>query len=649
MKKKYVIALLALMMVVPFTSVKAQYDAGDSTACYNIMINNFSSTNLLNWNDPNPGNWLGVTWNSASPQRIVEFTLQVDGDDMGLHSGGFGLNEPNNHGNNVPHPTFNTGAGVPSQLLGNVDFSPFAELVRLCLTRQDSITNFNVTGLNNLEYIVYPNPEMVQSFELGNLPNLRHVWGYSLKATKVDISNCPRLKTFRYWDGSNTVDTLLISGSDSITYLNLKKGLSANAFPQILDFTNMIDLYILILNGGDNGVQGNLTSLEGIENCSKLVQLRVGNNKLDGNIDIAWFNTDSLYRFAVGKNNLDSISNWMTLVGNPNLEKVAFHENELTLNNSVQIFNEINPSSSFYGDPQTRYGGDTIYVPATKDYSAEALIDINGNNIASSFELYDYTGTPVGWLNNTGIFNFPTVNDTGEYYVEMINPGAAPANNDVVLTTNNFWVRCLAGTGSQTLTICYGDNVVVGTSVYTTTGSFVYAFAGANGCDSLYTTNLTVKAPVDTSTTLAGFQISSNQAGATYQWVDCNNGNSPIAGATAQNYVATANGDYAVEVTTINGCTDTSACVNISGVGIYEYATSFVNIYPNPVSNMFTIELSELANTQLTVLSVDGKLVYNKLAVNNMKTVIDATDWSKGVYFVTITDDNSIKTVRLIK
>jgi len=40
-----------------------------------------------------------------------------------------------------------------------------------------------------------------------------------------------------------------------------------------------------------------------------------------------------------------------------------------------------------------------------------------------------------------------------------------------------------------------------------------------------------------------------NLTGANYQWVDCDNSNAPISGATNQNYTPTSNGNYAVEVT----------------------------------------------------------------------------------------------------
>jgi hypothetical protein len=57
-----------------------------------------------------------------------------------------------------------------------------------------------------------------------------------------------------------------------------------------------------------------------------------------------------------------------------------------------------------------------------------------------------------------------------------------------------------------------------------------------------------------------------NQGGASYQWVDCDNGNAPIGGATGQTFVPSVTGNYAVEVT-VGGCTETSGCESITVVG----------------------------------------------------------------------------------
>ena len=64
---------------------------------------------------------------------------------------------------------------------------------------------------------------------------------------------------------------------------------------------------------------------------------------------------------------------------------------------------------------------------------------------------------------------------------------------------------------------------------------------------------------------IVGATITANQNGATYQWIDCNNGNTPIAGQTNQSFTATVSGNYSVIVTQ-NNCSDTSSCYSISNV-----------------------------------------------------------------------------------
>ena len=74
-------------------------------------------------------------------------------------------------------------------------------------------------------------------------------------------------------------------------------------------------------------------------------------------------------------------------------------------------------------------------------------------------------------------------------------------------------------------------------------------------------TVLDTLSPLDTSVTRTGDSLSANLTGMNYQWVDCNNGFSPLAGDTAQ-LCATSlqqDGSYAVIITQGN-CVDTSSC-----------------------------------------------------------------------------------------
>ena len=114
-----------------------------------------------------------------------------------------------------------------------------------------------------------------------------------------------------------------------------------------------------------------------------------------------------------------------------------------------------------------------------------------------------------------------------------------------------------------------------------------------NGCDSLITLNLTVNTP-NTSVTQAGANLTSNATSATYQWLVCP-GFTPIVGETNQSFTASANGDYAVAVTE-NGCTDTSACYTVIGIGIQEInnASSFLLKYIDRNENIQCIIYSSI-------------------------------------------------------
>ncbi|MEM1407139.1 MAG: hypothetical protein AAGG59_10220, partial [Bacteroidota bacterium] len=65
---------------------------------------------------------------------------------------------------------------------------------------------------------------------------------------------------------------------------------------------------------------------------------------------------------------------------------------------------------------------------------------------------------------------------------------------------------------------------------------------------------------IDNTVSLNARTLSSNDDNAdSYQWIDCNNGNAPIDGATDRTFTAEVNGDYAVLVTK-GQCSETSAC-----------------------------------------------------------------------------------------
>lgn len=164
-------------------------------------------------------------------------------------------------------------------------------------------------------------------------------------------------------------------------------------------------------------------------------------------------------------------------------------------------------------------------------------------------------------------------------------------------------------------------------------------------CEQEMTQTITI-APVnvDNTTTLNANQISSNQTGANYRWLDCNNSYVVISGETAQTFAPTANGSYAVEIS-LNGCTDTSACVNITSVGINNINTTNMSISPNPVKDYLFINGNEQV-IKATIYTINGCLVQT---LNTLDNKINVSNLSQGMYILMVQTDKGITQNKFIK
>jgi hypothetical protein len=170
----------------------------------------------------------------------------------------------------------------------------------------------------------------------------------------------------------------------------------------------------------------------------------------------------------------------------------------------------------------------------------------------------------------------------------------------------------------------------VGTTV------IVWTFEDANGNISTQTQDVIVTA-VDVETSVsANNMISANNGNGTYQWIDCN-GNTPVAGATMQAFTPTANGLYAVIVTE-NGCSETSACVSITTVGLNELAShSALQIYPNPNTGSFIIDASQAVTIEIR--NASGQLIFTQV-LEAGQTAIELNQIESGIYFISAIDEN---------
>ena len=192
--------------------------------------------------------------------------------------------------------------------------------------------------------------------------------------------------------------------------------------------------------------------------------------------------------------------------------------------------------------------------------------------------------------------------------------------------------------GTSPYTYLWSNGATTSIASQLAAASYTVTITDANGCSSISSSVITEPAAITNTVTQAGINLTADQNGATYQWLDCNNGNAIITGETAQTFVATANGSYAVEIT-LNNCVDTSACANVISVGLESLNNHEIqlHIFPNPTKGLLNINVSgtTFQNERMRIFDLSGKIVREMNLMGN-QTQVDLQDLNSGIYFVQI-------------
>lgn len=311
------------------------------------------------------------------------------------------------------------------------------------------------------------------------------------------------------------------------------------------------------------------------------------------------------------------------------------------------------PNNNLYSDTimQLTGFGDTIGWASSVDLKPIILKDYNAANTYCTISMKDPDDMTCCGANGPNFSSF-----LGDQNDSVLVGNKVLSTDEIIFypreyTNPNLIPRLIleytcSVTKNQNLAICYGDSVVIGGNVHNTTGIYSDTLTAVNGCDSIVTTNLTVHAPLDLTVTVQGGNVlSSLENGAAYQWLDCNNSNAPVNGETSQTYTAQANGDYAVVVTK-NGCSDTSACANVSTTGVANAGQELLRVYPNPVKDALTIDPGKGQHT-LTLMDVSGRVLVSKAAQGRI--TLDMKHESSGLYLLKISGSYGTRVVKVVK
>ena len=223
-------------------------------------------------------------------------------------------------------------------------------------------------------------------------------------------------------------------------------------------------------------------------------------------------------------------------------------------------------------------------------------------------------------------------------------------------TTGYVWRRlisevfiCTPTSATITQNSCNSYTSPSGNYTWTTSGIHLDTIPNAGGCDSTLTINLTINT-VNNSVTQSGATLTASAIGATYQWLDCDNSFAIINGATSQTFTATANGNYAVAISQ-NGCSDTSSCFAITGVGVNEInSENNFEIFPNPSDGDVIVQQSELnKNCRVIISNQLGQELFSE-NLNQKSQLLNLKSFSQGIYFVKVEMENgSVVMKKIIK
>jgi hypothetical protein len=201
-----------------------------------------------------------------------------------------------------------------------------------------------------------------------------------------------------------------------------------------------------------------------------------------------------------------------------------------------------------------------------------------------------------------------------------------------------YVVAAVNGATSYTWTLPQGwtGASTTNTIVANCGNSGVIEVTADNACGSSPPQSLPVNvlSPPDVNVTQSGGQLTAAQNGASYQWLDCN-GFTPIVGETAQVFEPTVNGNYAV-VVTLNGCSDTSNCINVSFSGLGEPTEKHAfTIFPNPTTGSISLQAA-FGIHSVEITNALGERVFVQSTSGSALVVNLQTDLPSGLYFVRI-------------
>lgn len=208
--------------------------------------------------------------------------------------------------------------------------------------------------------------------------------------------------------------------------------------------------------------------------------------------------------------------------------------------------------------------------------------------------------------------------------------------------------QCFTEIDTQFIRGCTPFLWEVNQQVYNTPGYYSITLPNQSSCDSIVTLAFSIDSNIiETALIQNGDTLWSAEPNATYQWLNCDSNYRPIPNANSAYFVATQTGNYACEIRK-NSCVDTTLCYNMFVNSLEETLHSKIKVYPNPIKNEVRIQILPTSSiSQIRIVNSAGQLIENTSIQS--ETLINTSNWEKGIYFIQIIDDRQFQSFKVIK
>lgn len=261
------------------------------------------------------------------------------------------------------------------------------------------------------------------------------------------------------------------------------------------------------------------------------------------------------------------------------------------------------------------------------------------NHIGGNYQWIDCTTGAI--LIGETLQAYTPIASQGSYQVIVDDNGCTDTSDCV------FFQDCYPTTNTLIVESCGQYVSPSGNHIYDSSGIYSDTLVNSFGCDSIISISLQI-ININLNVVVNGYgvELFSLQNSGSYQWVNCDNGFTPIVGATGQFYVFQNNGNYAA-VLTLNGCSDTTECYAVFQVGLDNFNIEPTSVFPNPSNGIYYMDNSTNVES-IIVLNYLGEYV-QEMSWSQPDEVINLTDLPAGIYTLKLVGSTRNRFVKISK